>query len=998
MAIETSFLIEEEEDELATTDGGDRLLAILGRARSTGIVPLAFTIEEDLEPRISWRMGLETYALDPARQDAEPFIYLETLDTAATQHGLRSLLDNWIVTFLVPQYIEPGGVSFQLRDDLLALSHADRIVRIESIADQLLPWTSGPTGTASPPNRKRGFQLLVDQAARHVAGKELFRGLGPVLRIVTAGAYDQSKAQLITQPIELGERGQFSLVVTLEVVTFPSLGQPLITVEVSKRRWLSRISERAADRNAISGSVFSSRRPERAVAFSVSRERGPDGNWHWMPDNAYEALKPALGLPLLTLDAQGLLRGEADTADSRVRLVHRDSISAGRHRIKVGVPELDKLEAFDHLTQALAPIGLVPFRSYAPVATRHSKDHEEAAKTINPSTLLSAALEALDTEKAESPSDGFLATLDDEQIDQLLFRHFKIGLDQIQKGQRIVRHQNVRGTEEKNQRVELETLIRANTDAVRRMYGDTPPLLVIFHDEKSDAALRIVKAVARLLWGDAIEIQANRLPPGTHGSRQTLPRAEQKDRERSDLRVEAWRPFAQQLAAMKRRTFCLVMAPDHYPDPSDSAQTRRDDRINKGAGRQALATFAQASVQYLLPPNVARDGDHIDLGDFLHRIQAALRDLISAHSGRFEGVAQAVVRSFSAVPAMRDSMPKEILGITVVRKIAGRAHGAIGTTFLPIALRIDVQTGRCEARCAYEGRSGDLAITGWESFAAALSTVSRISPVRLAEKMETARTRFERFTEQIISESVDADTQPVVLIDSSNCVRLWPWLADQRLHVGNIQIGEKQWMEKAWKGARIVRIRQNLAPGIVESKEQRCAYSSIEDSRDRDTLPCDLTLETPTSPVGLFRLTSVHGQTGAACYLSVGRKVLHMEKRGPSCYRETKAALPYKKQAEESEGARSVRNQADLPLYALGTRMPWVGQWPTPIPIEIVVTLRQPGDDADRIAELVERLRYGFGHYADWTSLPAPLFFERVVRDYVSGFAFEDATEPEDDA
>lgn len=61
------------------------------------------------------------------------------------------------------------------------------------------------------------------------------------------------------------------------------------------------------------------------------------------------------------------------------------------------------------------------------------------------------------------------------------------------------------------------------------------------------------------------------------------------------------------------------------------------------------------------------------------------------------------------------------------------------------------------------------------------------------------------------------------------------------------------------------------------------------------------------------------------------------------------------------------------------------------------MTLRQPGDDADRIAELVERLRYGFGHYADWTSLPAPLFFERVVRDYVSGFAFEEATEPEDD-
>src|ERR1700692_3681772 len=130
MAVETSFLIEEEEDEVATTEGSDQLLAILGKARSIDIVPLAFTIEENLEPvlvsglaiswtreaiatlrrireearaadsafqrnlpyaslrglmdaslesvsRISRSMGLEAYALDPARQDRGPFIYLE---------------------------------------------------------------------------------------------------------------------------------------------------------------------------------------------------------------------------------------------------------------------------------------------------------------------------------------------------------------------------------------------------------------------------------------------------------------------------------------------------------------------------------------------------------------------------------------------------------------------------------------------------------------------------------------------------------------------------------------------------------------------------------------------------------------------------------------------------------------------------------------------------------------------------------------------------------
>src|SRR6185437_14646952 len=81
----------------------------------------------------------------------------------------------------------------------------------------------------------RGFQFLVDQAARCVAGHELFAGLGPMRRIVTTGPGAESIAELITQPIELAERGLFSLLVKLEVVTFPSLGQPLVTLEVSKR-------------------------------------------------------------------------------------------------------------------------------------------------------------------------------------------------------------------------------------------------------------------------------------------------------------------------------------------------------------------------------------------------------------------------------------------------------------------------------------------------------------------------------------------------------------------------------------------------------------------------------------------------------------------------------------------------------------------------------------------------------------------------------------------
>ncbi len=87
-----------------------------------------------------------------------------------------------------------------------------------------------------------------------------------------------------------------------------------------------------------------------------------------------------------------------------------------------------------------------------------------------------------------------------------------------------------------------------------------------------------------------------------------------------------------------------------------------------------------------------------------------------------------------------------------------------------------------------------------------------------------------------------------------------------------------------------------------------------------------------------------------------------------------------------------------MEVHKIETRPPFTGQLPTPNPLEIVVTLRQEKDDCDRLAALVESLRYSFGHYSDWSSLPAPLFFERVVRDYISEFALAQDEEMEEES
>jgi hypothetical protein len=56
--------------------------------------------------------------------------------------------------------------------------------------------------------------------------------------------------------------------------------------------------------------------------------------------------------------------------------------------------------------------------------------------------------------------------------------------------------------------------------------------------------------------------------------------------------------------------------------------------------------------------------------------------------------------------------------------------------------------------------------------------------------------------------------------------------------------------------------------------------------------------------------------------------------------------------------------------------------WTTSQAVELFVV--RPGrDDPDQIAQLVESLRQCYAHSGDWSSKPAPLFFERVLRQYI---------------
>ena len=332
-------------------------------------------------------------------------------------------------------------------------------------------------------------------------------------------------------------------------------------------------------------------------------------------------------------------------------------------------------------------------------------------------------------------------------------------------------------------------------------------------------------------------------------------------------------------------------------------------------------------------------------------------------------------------------------------------------TFLPIAIRTEVETGLSEMKYCYENpETKDLDPINWKPFTDSLHDISAISPISLGKDKNNKnlrKERFQTFVNEIVSESVKEKKNPIVEIDSSNCVQLWGWLSDRKMNLSNISLDEigRTNMQDEWKGARIVRIRQDLAPGIIENKVKYLAETFLADTRTLEELKADksnqIKILAPSSPTGLYKL-HVNNNTGCVPYLSIGKKTVHQNQRGASCYRsiEQDKLLKIKvKHTDENNKNKytyeQLVNEAELKISTVQQQPPHTDRWATPNPLEIVVALRQKQDKPDNIAGFIESLRYGYGHYNEWTKLPAPLFFERVVRNYISEFSIEEEEETE---
>ncbi|WP_026734537.1 pPIWI_RE module domain-containing protein [Fischerella sp. PCC 9605] len=255
--------------------------------------------------RIEPEVGLSKYALNYAKGDRvpEPFVYLTGGDEEEINKVLRPIINDWFTNYLKP-FAEKEDISIKIINRLEDLQERGELIKVSPFKSQVLPWGWNKQTDTTQPKDKYAYRMLADYVARQIAGQVIFPGLGLMKRVIFSnGTFTSGIAELITDPITLqNKKGKFSFVVRLEVITYPSLHQPLLQVEVSKRRWFTQLKAPEYDRRNISGFIFYKDYSERAFSYQVKCERDKNNKkgknnkqekikWIWKTDKDFEILR-----------------------------------------------------------------------------------------------------------------------------------------------------------------------------------------------------------------------------------------------------------------------------------------------------------------------------------------------------------------------------------------------------------------------------------------------------------------------------------------------------------------------------------------------------------------------------------------------------------------------------------------------------------------------------------------------------------------------------------
>jgi hypothetical protein len=822
-----------------------------------------------------------------------------------------------VLGWLVDDIVVNDTLASELVQRLKQFARDGKLVKARRRTAQVFAWGQTRSGTAIKAETNcNGYEDLADFVARCLEGKEVLPGLGG-LRRIASGRLDLNQAELLTEPV-LDQATPFSLVVRVRVLSFPGRATPVVVLDLSRRIWTRALKKTAVKELSCYALPDGTRT---ALLFTLQRQRTKTERGHtynYQPGDDFAPIARAFGLPLEMASSEIAAEGHLLTG-CRLFVVHKHGVGE-QVKAKYGVPDLDKISAFRHAVEILAPHGLCPWEGLVeiPSATRAVKDRNQKWRNRDADEDHRKAFEQL---RKEAKAD------------------------------------------------------------IAACYTGMHNLVVAYHGSCYNDAVRAQSLLDEMLDGH-VSVQLVPIPHDVHGSRKALPRPSVKmprNRDYAALRSQAWKPLAAEVQryrdeAGERIDGILVIAPHWYDGGSAP-----DDPVNKRVGRITLARELGVPVQYLRPEQedgqrFRRDQNPVEL--FETRLMMAWRDLAWKTIGRINANKLAVVMAQLYGPASTDGAPTvlppdQVLAVGILRR--NRTRLTNEKSFVPFAIELDVERGTCSARFARE-RGQSYEFTRLLPLPEALIELASSGPIQLVtdrtNRRKQLQERSQHFFHEAITDFCQRAERPLILIDAVACRDMWPWVADTSIDPKNIIIGEHPHAEADWGNVRIVRVRTQNAPKVLFD-----GYFEGTRTETGETMRYDAP---KWAEAQLFKLTDTH----ADVYFSFGGLLRTDRILGSSCY-------------QEVDGLK--RHKGKPMTYTREPIKVFTGAWSTPSAVEFAVIRMADGERPEQVVQVVEWLRTLYEHFGDWSTKPAPLYFEGALKEYLADYDLDEEEDNSED-
>ena len=463
--------------------------------------------------------------------------------------------------------------------------------------------------------------------------------------------------------------------------------------------------------------------------------------------------------------------------------------------------------------------------------------------------------------------------------------------------------------------------------------------------------------IAEKLFGDGVAVSTDPLPADVHGLKEKLPGNKKTAKLRFTERIRAWQqhPLLNAIAQYDGPRFVLICA------AKDIAR-KTEDTVNRRAAIHAVCSIAKANVHHVLP--IEETNSEFRAGkaaqSFIHRVQSAMMDVMLAHSGYIIGAREFVTGCLgSATPAF-------VYGIQALRKNAQQYSGE-QPVCMAVYTRLRLDTNVTEIQFGYkEGNATKR--SSWMKLSDGLIWLGCQRQMQGDEDWLLAE--FAGMTVQVLQEAHEEDPRAIVMINWDTLPKLWKELTDENLSRNDhVTIGHVK-LPMAFPMMSFVRLRSRGAKLALRVHSE----TAFEGYREGTTLAPTGELYADAYTTTLKRLIEInphddkstrHGHfIGVMSY----RKTTQI-KRGLSCYR------PTIRMTSSDNRDKGVFTKAVLPPSDMDAALPAATD----------ITIMHAPDNVAlaEIANVVMGLRLGYAHYDDWTRLPAPLFFERKIDDYI---------------